>query len=259
MARATITPIREKPRKGWGPARNVKPGTPIPGAGFTQPHDMPLGFVEIDGESGEQLTALLGDGKVTITGGYGGWEQIDRPRKKSITSWQGTPPFTMTVPVRFEGFIDGLSVEDEIAALEQFGRRGQGDSEPPVVRVQLPGGVPRSPKVDWVVENIEWDADVEERGPRGHRTRAAATITLLEHVADELIRESAIKKARTGKGGKPYKVKKGDSLKRIAQHQLGDADRWKEIAKLNGLRGGAHLKQGRTLKMPPKAKPKRGG
>ena len=55
---------------------------------------------------------MLGDGKVTITGGYGGWEQIDRPRKKSITSWQGTPPFGMTVPVRFEGFAAAVQVEE---------------------------------------------------------------------------------------------------------------------------------------------------
>ena len=57
--------------------------------------------------------------------------------------------------------------------LEQLGRRGAGDRRAAGGRVQLPGGVPRSPRVDWVVENIEWDSDVEERDRSGKRIRAA--------------------------------------------------------------------------------------
>lgn len=47
-----------------------------------------------------------------------------------------------------------------------------------------------------------------------------------------------------------YTVKFGDSLSKIAQNELGDGDRWKEIAELNGLKRPYKLEVGQTLKMP---------
>lgn len=47
-----------------------------------------------------------------------------------------------------------------------------------------------------------------------------------------------------------YKVKPGDTLMRIAQSQLGDSDKWKDIASLNGVKDARDLQVGQILKMP---------
>ncbi len=51
-----------------------------------------------------------------------------------------------------------------------------------------------------------------------------------------------------------YTVKSGDTLGGIASHELGSAQRWEEIAKLNGDLNPSKLKVGMTLKLPAGAK-----
>ena len=47
-----------------------------------------------------------------------------------------------------------------------------------------------------------------------------------------------------------YTVQKGDSLSKIAKAQLGDAKRYPELARANGLKVSAHLRVGQQLTMP---------
>lgn len=47
-----------------------------------------------------------------------------------------------------------------------------------------------------------------------------------------------------------YKVKPGDTLIRIAQTQLGNGDKWKDIASLNGIKDAGSLQVGQILKLP---------
>jgi nucleoid-associated protein YgaU len=47
-----------------------------------------------------------------------------------------------------------------------------------------------------------------------------------------------------------YTVKKGDTLSGIALKILGDASRWRQIARINKLRDPRKLKVGTKLKMP---------
>ena len=49
--------------------------------------------------------------------------------------------------------------------------------------------------------------------------------------------------------GKTYTVAKGDTLYSIARAQLGNGNRWREIAKLNGI-DGSSLRAGAELRMP---------
>lgn len=62
------------------------------------------------------------------------------------------------------------------------------------------------------------------------------------------------KEGEPGKpGGQPsgtYKVKPGDTLIRIAQTQLGNGDKWKDIASMNGIKDPRDLQVGQLLKMP---------
>lgn len=57
---------------------------------------------------------------------------------------------------------------------------------------------------------------------------------------------------RKAKMSKTYKVKKGDTLSEIAQNELGNANRYKEIMSLNGLKT-TLIKVGQILKLPTKS------
>ncbi|MFC8124645.1 N-acetylmuramoyl-L-alanine amidase [Streptomyces sp. NPDC057302] len=59
-------------------------------------------------------------------------------------------------------------------------------------------------------------------------------------------------KSKPGTGTSTYTVRKGDTLSTIARAKLGDAARWREIAKLNNLPDPDELKVGQKLKLPKK-------
>lgn len=56
-----------------------------------------------------------------------------------------------------------------------------------------------------------------------------------------------------------YTVKAGDTLSLIAAQQLGDANRWQEIADLNGIQDPRALRVGQVLQLPPLTTPSSGG
>lgn len=49
---------------------------------------------------------------------------------------------------------------------------------------------------------------------------------------------------------RPYTVKSGDSLQRIAQRELGNANRWQELAQLNRLQAPYNIRIGQTIQLP---------
>ena len=51
-------------------------------------------------------------------------------------------------------------------------------------------------------------------------------------------------------GGCAHRVRSGDTLGKIAAAQLGDADRWREIAKLNNLENPDLIRVGQPLRLP---------
>ena len=57
-------------------------------------------------------------------------------------------------------------------------------------------------------------------------------------------------KAPTGAAERTHKIAKGDTLSRIAALYLGDASRWREIQRLNGIADPANLTEGATLQLP---------
>lgn len=63
--------------------------------------------------------------------------------------------------------------------------------------------------------------------------------------------------AKAPKAGASYRVAEGDSLWLIAKYQLGDGNRWAEIAKLNPELNPDKLVVGMTLVLPEGAAPKR--
>lgn len=200
------------------------------------------------------IPGLMGDTPPRMAGGYATWEEITRRQRKSLTDWTGTQPYRMTIPIRFDGFAAGESIEANIAALEHLGRPegGRGEQQPPVFQVHTVGQVPRGKNIKWVVEGFDWGDEIK-RSSDGKRVRQDVTINALEFVNPDTIE---IEKRVSEPKNWVYKTKAGDTLHKVAKHELGNAKRWSEIKKLNSKYRDPDrtIKTGTHLKMPAKAK-----
>lgn len=215
-------------------------------------------FHSIDPKGGK-LTAQLGNGAPAISGG-GGWSVVSREKQVGMTEWTGYEPYTMDIPIVFDGFVEDKSVEGSISSLYWFMRAPVGPRHEPAV-LTVSGPIPLT-SLRWVINNItpSTTADDEIRNDHGLRVRFTATVTLLEHVPGDVLvahKKSPAKKhkASSGRKGnttrtKTYIVKRGDTLGTIAAHLLHSASKWHSIAKLNGIRDPNSVKVGQKLKIP---------
>lgn len=230
-----------------------------------------LGFITFQSyQPAYRVTCRLGDGSPTVTGGYAGWSDVTRPRRRALTEWTGSVPMTIDIPILFDDFRAGKSIEDDVKRLEHmagWGLIGPAPLEPPLLSFNSAGVVPHDQingsTHDWFIDNIQWgDAD---RNSLGHRTRQAATVTVKQFVEDDTLsdrsaaeRSKIAKALKKKKGHVPKKklyivteadVKKG-GLRHIAAMKLGKRSRWREIAKLNKIRDPKKIHKGQHLIMP---------
>jgi hypothetical protein len=235
-----------------------------------------------------------------VTQGYGGWSEVQRPRRSTLTVWQAQPALRMDLPLLFDAYARGGSVERDLALLERLAGPSASDRQPPRVRLAATGlFVPHQDRV-WVIDNLAWgDAAMTAHG---NRTRQQVIVSLLEYVEDVRVAEdsaanrarfqaaapktkqgAAVKRvvagpARTHQTGtKPPVAREpgrltvtgllsgqpvaaapspitplggGDDLLSIAAKELGDADRWVEIAQLNGIRDPRSIVRGQVIRLP---------
>src|SRR6516225_12217618 len=99
---------------------------------------MPLdarNYYLIRASSGVSVLVKRGDGLPQITGGGARFNTINRPRRKSIVQWDGDDPYTMDVPIMFDGWSTGrygmisVSIEADTAKVNQM-RQSPGDLIP---------------------------------------------------------------------------------------------------------------------------------
>jgi nucleoid-associated protein YgaU len=204
----------------------------------------------------------LGDGQALVTQGYGGWEEIERPRRTALTHWAGARPLRVEEPCLLDGMQKGRAVNDTVARLERIARRPPGERTPPVVKVDAGGLVPYDQRWDetklWVVDNLNWG---ERRFLRGgpevridpatggtgsvggdaRLMRAEVTVTLLEYVEADRLRRIR---------PRVHVVRKGETLLTISKLYYGKTTRWREIARLNKIRDPRKLKVGKAIKLP---------
>jgi hypothetical protein len=183
---------------------------------------LPIGFkIRVPGvaRKSDTFKVLAGDSPPTITDGYASWDVVDRSQRSGVTVFRGYSPITMSVPIRFEAFLDGTQVdghtysgaqiERDISLLERMAGRGAfkgaAVGPPPVVRVSTTGArgevVPlipfnyqfsdqnTTPPV-WVITGLEWDEDAL-RNNDGLRIRQLATVTLTQFTGAPILRASA--------------------------------------------------------------------
>lgn len=186
------------------------------------------------------------------TAGYGGWVKTARPRRKSLTNWQGRDGLSIEFPFLIDdavgGDADGREVEQVIRQLEILaaGEPRGDDSEPSLLQLRsapgklMPHGFRRARHNEWFIESLSWDREtIIAKPPAGRRIRAGGTLVVSQHVDDSRL-EKLTKRNRGGRGGRRnwYKIKKGDTLQKIAARKdvYNDAKKWRLIAKANKIR-----------------------
>jgi hypothetical protein len=239
-----------------------------------------VGWVRISSDDPPlSVNALLWEERPDVTDGYGGWQEVTRPRRTPITTWTGSPALKMSLPILLDGWPQDRSVEREIAQLQQMATPTASDGDPPRVHVEATGSAVPYTKRVWVIASLAFGDALMNTA--GNRVRQQVTLSLLEYVHDVYLAERSAanrrrhKKttAKTRRGakskrhvvrhsGKPKTKTKtltgavavdfgaGEDLLSIAARELGDADRWVEIAALNGIRDPRAIAVGQVLRLP---------
>lgn len=251
------------PRWTWGghpiwtwPGQPGKPSTPTAANPYPKPprpdnaHDPGLGYITFVSYNFEgydypqySFTCLLGDGAPEISDGYGGWQVIDRARNVGLVQWNGRNPLTIKIPIMFDNFADGTSLEPDIRQLEKMAGAEINMKQPPLVLINSMGVVPHdahdATQNDWVISEIEWgDSD---RNEWGNRVRQAATVTVMEYTYDDVIGgigarpSSKSKKKARGKNKRRHYVVHGanETLVSIAHKELKNSHLWRRIRDVN--------------------------
>lgn len=174
----------------------------------------------------------------------GGFEQRPRPERSPYLHWAGTALLSMSIDIMLDGWTGQTSVESQIALLEAYVRPTAPGTRPLPIGVE--GAVPYQ-GLQWVCESLHWEP-ANRRDSDAARIRQAGTITLVQYMpADVRVQTTVAKKTKQTQ----YVVKRGDTLMTIATKIYGNAKRWPEIAKKNGIKGGARdIKVGQKLKLP---------
>lgn len=118
----------------------------------------------------------------------------------------------------------------------------------------------------WYLEEFSTTSELRQHGTN-NITRADATVTLVE-ASDGVTNVGPTTGGSTRPGGKAsgrgtdatrwhtYKVKKGDTLGKIADDYYGNPLLWRVIADANKIRNPDRLAVGQTLRIPPKPRKK---
>lgn len=219
------------------------------------------------------LRCLLGSNPPKVIEGYANWNQIERPKRKSLTEWRGTKPLKVELSLIIDHFDDndGNACEHEMRQLELMAgasQEGQDESHPPLVLwdANAQHDDREAGHLRWVIETLAWENLMWNReGP--NIIRAECTVTLMEFVEDEFITEGGAQKHRKRtKGNKhktttshrasTYQVTLADTqkqgLKTIAAKRLGSAKKWRVIgnAQHPPIRDPMNIHENQILKIP---------
>ncbi|ADB50169.1 hypothetical protein [Conexibacter woesei] len=214
----------------------------------------PLGreIILVSDETRRIVRAHLDDGYSMSEGGYGGWEDEERPGQVSATVFRGTQSQRLTLRLILGGWPvqpPWANCDRDMRTLDAFGRKPVGaprGMRPPLLKIK--GKVPAQ-QARWFVEDIQWgDVDVV----RGVRVRAFATVVLREYVKVELVTIRSRARART----KLHEMRKGQTLADVARIRLGKkgnrevTEGVRQLLRLNGRHRGWKPRTGDKVKYP---------
>lgn len=191
---------------------------------------------------------LRGDGAPKMTGGGGGWQITPRPRRVSLTQWQGRDPYKMDVPVMFDGWANDVSVENQIAILNQM-QMGKDLTPPPTVTID--GAVPVK-GIRWVIENIDWGDLViwRQEGDSAYRLRQDATVKFVQAVDDQRLKVGS-GKLNISSNPRIIQAKQGDTLRSLSKKYYKTVDKWQDIWRANpNIKDPKKIKKGTDVRIP---------
>jgi LysM repeat protein len=163
------------------------------------------------------------------------WNVVNRPSQMSFTTYEGSDPRRMDVPILFDGLTSDestdYSVEDHVGILNHFRFPPEGDplAPPPLVIVEGSLPVPAQPDIVWVVEDISFGDDVIWH-ENDYRLRQDAVVHLLQYIDPKQLKTKPPATVRS------YHVARGDTLRSISKDQYGTAQYWRLIQKANNIR-----------------------
>lgn len=178
----------------------------------------------------------------------GGWAApvsvTPRPGRKDLTLVDGPGLESVNLTFPLARLDHQTSVEDYIRTLRRIARSRQ--------RITLVNLSP-SERGPWRITDVGVTGDLRQRGTN-HLTRATVTLALLE-ASDPNLKVGPVSGGHDDNDGprkhpKTYVIKRGDTLRRIANEFYGAPRYWRAIAKANGIKTPNNLKVGRRIKLP---------
>lgn len=207
-------------------------------------------YYALHSSNGLNLTVLRDEAPPKITGGRGGWQIVNRRRRKGLTSWVGRDPLSMDLPVLFNGWYypTPYSIDADKSTLMAMAY-GDDFVDPPTVTIE--GNIP-SRGVTWVIQDLTWGDNsvwILDNSGKDILVRQDCVVSLLQYVQEDTVKvlNQATPKQES------YKVKSGDTLRSIAQAKYGDASLWTLIRDANpDIRDPNNLAgTGKISPMPP--------
>jgi len=222
-----------------GRRRTLARGTP-----FTPPkHEAaPIGSFRITCPNPPTDILLQhGEDVPNVSGGYGGFEEIERPGRDARVQYKGSAAFKVSLSAIMDKFETGEPVLYQMEALERLAHPLYN----PLMIVQVEGpGLWLSRVRHWVIDNIEWGA--AEQNPRtGYRSRQFLTIQLLGISADDHSPYNC-----SNSYIHTYRVKHGETLERIAYRIYGTTRCAGRIQSINRIRDPRSIYVGQILRIP---------
>lgn len=204
------------------------PTGPLPGTPITPTGQFRMWRVGDMYDPKWSLWCLLGDGRPTVTRGYGGWGTTTRTGRRAVSTYEGSDLPGVTVPLLLEAErVPEFRVARKMRNLERLaGWDVADDAPPPVVgwTANVAHDYADEPASRWVVESLEWgESYADDAGRLGW---IEATLVLGLH------RSTAIA-VKTAKGFRRATLAKGHDLRQFAKAHLGDPKRWRDVAELN--------------------------
>lgn len=214
-----------------------------PATGITAPGPHPKAVLRA--ENGLEVTLPYAPRGTSLGGFAPTWGTLDRPGRKPLVQRNGDGLLTGSLAFQLARPDHQEAVEDYITGLAAIADAGQ--------RVTLLNLSPleRGP---WRINGLAVTGTLRQHGTNVI-TRADVTLDLIE-ASDPNPQVGPVAGGTTSAGAgssipKTYTVKKGDTLRRIANRFYGTPAAWKYLAAANGIKDPDKLKVGRKLHLPP--------
>jgi len=275
---------------GPGPSEPPAGGAPAPPKNSNKTPDNGH-FVLIESRGLHwDLKLLLGDGFMQPSNGGATFDEITAPSDKTMVDWTGEGLWKMAVPIMLDAWIDPIQMpktdksppafksikkkkkrkkartrwrnvrdRDRPANVDQYVTQlvelqaHQGKRRPPAgLRVYGKAIQKKFNGMEWYIESVDF-GDAMYNPRNSQLVRQAMTLNLIEAHDGTPYKLKKHKKDKGGNSGKEmYRVKKGDTLQKIAAKFYGDASKWERIAKANGIKNPRKLDKyvGEKIKIP---------